>query len=90
MGIPVKTLRITPPETNIFAENGWLEYFSPFLLGPGPFSRAFAVGSREGNFLSGHFFNSEGRNTHRIGVFTPQLMNFNRVGTMIFTIHFGG
>ena len=38
-------------ETNIFApENGWLEY-DPFLLGPGLFSGAFAVGFRECNPL---------------------------------------
>ena len=42
-----ESLRLTPPETNIFApENGWLEY-DPFLLGPGLFSGAFAVSFRE-------------------------------------------
>ena len=45
----------TLPKTNILApENGCLEYYSSFLLGPGLFSGAFAVSFRECIFTVAH------------------------------------
>ena len=44
----------TLPETNIFAENGWLED-DPFLLGLGLFSGVMLV-FREGIFLVSHLY----------------------------------
>ena len=44
---PESGIRFTLPETNIFPENGWLEY-NPFLLGRSIFRGKLAVSFREG------------------------------------------